>query len=216
MKKYFYNNRTGLISSAFQAIGTVILHLYPNDAFYKKNRIENEYFRLVYNVSTICKSDCCKKCGIQKKVEVDFTEGLNFNLALDHTISINHMVVEEIMTCRRNIRNCSSCKLPLNEEIQILRFPRVLTCQLTQKELTYDIDREIMVFDQRYELSSVIYYGDSHFVTRSMINGVVKEYDGKRSEIYYVLPDEARPFQYRIIDFSMKERKAQTILYKKV
>ena len=36
MKKYFYNQRTGLISSAFQSIGTVILHLYPNDAFYKK------------------------------------------------------------------------------------------------------------------------------------------------------------------------------------
>ena len=81
---------------------------------------------------------------------------------------------------------------------------------------TYDIDREIIVFDQRYELSSVIYYGGSHFVTRSLINGVIKEYDGKRSEIYYVLPNEVRPFRYRFIDYSMKERIAQTILYKKV
>lgn len=113
----------------------------------------------MYNLRTICKSDGCKKCRILKKVETDFTEGLNFNLALDRTVSINHMTEEAITTCGRNIRNCSSCKLPLHEEIQILRFPPVLTCQLTHKKLTYDIDREIIVFDQRYELSSVIYLG---------------------------------------------------------
>ena len=76
---------------------------------------------------------------------------------------------------------------------------------------TYDIDREIIVFDQRYKLSSVIYYGGSHFVTRSLINGVVQEYDSKRSEIHYVLPNEVRPFQYRIIDYSMKESFSESV-----
>ena len=216
MKSYFYNSPTGLVKNVFQSIGTVIVHLYPKDPFYRKKKIENEYFRLVYNVRTICKSDECKKCGIQKAVEVDFTEGLNFNLELDHTVNINHMAVEEIMTCRRNIRRCSSCRLPLSEEIQIVRFPHVLTCQLTHRELAYDIDREIIVFGQCYELSSVIYLGDSHFVTRSMINGIVKEYDGKRSDLCYVLPNDIMQFPYRIIDFSMNERKAQTLLYRKV
>ena len=143
-------------------------------------------------------------------MEINLTEGLNFNLELDHTVSINHMAVEEIKTCRRNIRRCSACRLSLSEEIKIVRFPHVLTCQLTQKELAYDIDREIIVFGQCYELSSVIYLGDSHFVTRSMINGVVNEYDGKRSDLYYVLPNDVIQFPYRVIDFSMKERRAQT------
>ena len=135
---------------------------------------------------------------------------MNFNYELDHNVSINYMAVEEIISCRRNIRSSSACRLPLNEEIQIIRFLHVLTCQLTQKELAYDIDREIIVFGQCYELSSVIYLGDLHFVTRSMINGVVKEYDGKRSDLYYVLPNDVIQFPYRVIDFSMKERRAQT------
>ena len=71
----------------------------------------------MYNVRTICKSDGCKKCGIQKAVKVDFTEALNFNGKLDHTVSINHMAVEEIITSMRNIRSCSACRRKSNRTL---------------------------------------------------------------------------------------------------
>ena len=215
MDTYFFNVHSTLEDGSFQSISTVTTHLYPESKALIDYKYDNEYFRFVYEIRKTCNTKECTQYNKTITSLCDKSDGFFFHGDMDYTISINHMVQEELRTSRR-VSKCVECKNPMGEENSIKNLPNVITIHLASKEFNFEIDNKIVLNGQYYELSSVIYFGLSHFITRSLVNGVAKEYNGMKQNGNFQILYQAHPFTYRITDLSTIPRTANTIFYRKI
>jgi hypothetical protein len=209
---YFMNNVAKRRLGPYVSIDNVAITLYPKvdtDMDYIK---EEEYFVMVDQTKSTCETTSCIMYGITNTSTGIRPNGMYLSNAASTSVS---KWVKKVLKRSLN-RHCEKCRFIMKVEYDIVSLPHVLTLHLPQFELNFDIENEIVLNNEKYELCSVIYVGHGHFVTRSMVNGVAKEYDGMKSQGKFRILNEASPFKPKIIDLCMVSRKAETILYRKI
>ena len=172
------NNVAKLKLGPYEPIDTVVINLYPKmekDMDYIR---EEEYFLMVDEINRKCETTNCKLSGLTHTSTNIRPHGLYLNNV--PSTSISHWIMK--LFTRGHNTHCGQCDLIMKAEHDIVALPHVLTLHLPQVEFTYDVDNEMVLNNEKYELCSVIYFGHGHFITRSMVNGVAKEYDGMKNE----------------------------------
>jgi hypothetical protein len=95
---------------------------------------------------------------------------------LDYTINMQSLVNEYF-------NHCSSCTSRMKEINTPTKVPILLLLHLSGKEFTFEVDKEIKALDNTYKLVYIVYYGDTHFITR--MNTPLGQYDGMRNNAVF-------------------------------
>ena len=137
---------------------------------------DDQYFQTQYDLKKTCTNpECINENDV--KVISAMKNYILFFENMECTDSINSKIDEVLHSKVRNYR-CEECAVHLKEEYVITSTPHILTVHLSQHVFDYPIDEEVEVGGQQYELKSVIYFGEAHFICRFNHNKSVYEYDG--------------------------------------
>jgi hypothetical protein len=110
-----------------------------------------------------------------------FTQNIDLNNCLDHTVSVQSLV-EEYFTDLKRSYFCDECGSKMKEMNIPTKLPSLLFINFNGEKFKLEAEREFNVFNTLYELVYMVYWGGSHFITRMNTPLGQYEYDGVKND----------------------------------
>lgn len=213
LNEFFFGPGSMLKPGVHQSIDKIYTHIMGFCKIQIQNDVNDQYFQLNYDLHKTCNNQECVHKNDEKIISAIKNDILFFD-PMKCTDSINSKIDEFLHSKVRHYR-CEECGEYLQELYVTTSVPHILTIHLTPLDFSYPIDEEVEVGGQIYELKSVIYFSDAHFICRFNHDKCVYEYDGyaRKGLIHEI--KEVNPFRFMIKDTSNNHRRAYTIFYRK-